>query len=112
MPLVNHAFVRMTSALLVTFVVFTALLLIAQAPGLLVRTQFVMLAIFVTAPSFWQGTKARFAKGTTFCWGDPEFGISKGCCASSRRNYNNHKGGTVTGGYGFGYVSDMYPSPF
>ena len=25
---------------------------------------------------------------------------------------NNHKGGTVTGGYGFGYVSDMYPSPF
>ena len=25
---------------------------------------------------------------------------------------NDHKGGTVTGGYGFGYVSDMYPSPF
>ena len=25
---------------------------------------------------------------------------------------NNHKGGTVAEGYGFGYVSDMYPSPF
>ena len=25
---------------------------------------------------------------------------------------NNHKGGAFTGGYGFGYVSDMYPSPF
>ena len=24
----------------------------------------------------------------------------------------NHKGGTVIGGYWFGYVSDMYPSPF
>ena len=24
---------------------------------------------------------------------------------------SNHKGGTVTGGYGFGYASDMYPSP-
>ena len=24
----------------------------------------------------------------------------------------NHKGGTVTGGYGFGYVSERYPSPF
>ena len=22
------------------------------------------------------------------------------------------RGGTLTGGYGFGYVSDMYPSPF
>ena len=28
------------------------------------------------------------------------------------QNENNHKGGTVTGGYGFGYVSDLYPSPF
>ena len=26
-------------------------------------------------------------------------------------SWNNHKGGTVTGGYGFGYVSDMYPKP-
>ena len=25
---------------------------------------------------------------------------------------NNHKGGTVTGGYGFGYVSDMYACLF
>ena len=24
--------------------------------------------------------------------------------------WSNHKGGTVTGGYGFGYVSDMYPN--
>ena len=27
-------------------------------------------------------------------------------------NQNNHKGGTVTGEYGFVYVSDMYPSSF
>ena len=26
--------------------------------------------------------------------------------------WNNHKGGTVTRGYGFGYASDLYPSPF
>ena len=25
---------------------------------------------------------------------------------------SNHEGGSVTGGYGFGFVSDMYPSPF
>ena len=27
-------------------------------------------------------------------------------------DHGNHKGGTMTGGYGLGYVLDMYPRPF
>ena len=30
----------------------------------------------------------------------------------AQQECNHRKGGTLTGGYGFGYVSDMYPSPF
>ena len=46
--------------------------------------------------------RARRARKTPVACRQAEFG--KFC--------NNHKGGTVTGGYGFGYVSDMYPGPF
>ena len=62
MPSVNHAFARVTLAIFVIFVVSWGLS--SKTLVLLVRTQIRHLRVFIKTPSSWQGTKARFAKGT------------------------------------------------
>ena len=67
MPLVNHAFARVTPAIVVV-----SRRLCSKAIVLLVRTQIRHFRSFRQNPPLLGGTKARFAKGTVF-FGDPDF---------------------------------------
>ena len=64
MPLVNHAFARVTPAIFVIFVVSPGLS--SKALVFLVRAQIHHLRRFRQKPPLLGGTKARFSKGTVF----------------------------------------------
>ena len=69
MPLVNHAFARVTPATFVIFVVFTGLS--SKTLVLQVRTRIRHFRRFRQNTLFMQGAEARFTKGTIY-FRDPD----------------------------------------